>query len=436
MDEQEKAELLEKLVEKTVDAAIKQLKASGHSPDQKEIDGIKEKMSEEFAASSDLEKLTKSVQEAVEKANALEAKNVELQKQLDETGEEVQKAKLKRASTEKPENVKSLIHSFLSGDKYKSYAEKGGVGTVSEQLTTKADISFGGNFVNDVVEPMRVQQRPIFQPDPPFDIRTVFPARAASKKTISYNKETAYTDGLGMLGENDPSVASNLTVEEIQKIAKRLATHVDVSRDALDDIDFLSSYLTARVEEKLITELTNQCINGDGTGNNIDGLFNNAATFTAGAFATEIQAPTLADLLWVARTNLFVNNNIMANGILVNPIDATKMALTKNAENDYVNLDVIVTRDTNGVTRVNGIPLFEVTQVVEDTYLIGDMRELTAQLFAYRNISMRISEDNGTNAIENQVTFVFESQWNFPVYADFRLLKGTISTDIAAITAP
>lgn len=441
------------IVEKTVEKAVKVItdkqEAGGHEMDQKEIDGLKEKLKTEFAAASDIVKIQKSIdeqsvewKEKAEAFKALEDSNKELKaaneiakKERDELAKKFQDGEMNTKTL----GIEGVIKDFLGTDGVQKITD--GEGENHSKKYTSKDINFGVSIQGngDVVQPLKVGPTVTFVPEKAYDIRDTMVPIGSSQDSVTFTKELLYTDGVAMLAENTASTETNITLEEVTENSKRIATHTTVSRTALKNASFLQGYLTQRITSKLSDKLTDQSFNGDGAGNNLTGLLTAAVTFTPGSFATlganPVTSPDLAGLLTVAKARLLEVNNVVANIAFVNPNNAVSLMLTKNTQNDYLNLEVLVTRDQNGVVRVNGMPLVQTHFIASDKYLVADLSGLTAQLLVVEGFSMRLTTEHGTDAIENQVTFVFESRWILPIYADFRMITGTISTDITAITA-
>ena len=188
------------------------------------------------------------------------------------------------------------------------------------------------------------------------------------------------------------------------------------------------SHLTNRFTEFIAEKITDSVLNGDGTSNTFDGFFNNAATFTAGSLANKVDEANNADVLSAALARLNEITNLQASAIFMNPLDEYLLTVTKDTTGQYSESNVVVSR-INGRLHINGVPVWATHHVASDKYLVADLSATTTELLEVEGLSMLIADQHGTNAIENQVTFIFETEAILPIYKTFAFLKGTLSTD-------
>ena len=287
-------------------------------------------------------------------------------------------------------------------------------------------------FTNDVVAPNRRGPQVSYLGPKKFDIRDHLSGGTSDVDVIDHLKETGFVDNGGFLAENAETAESTLNLEQVKTTSVRLGTHIDVSKKALRNVGFLTNHLSNRFEEQLGQTLTDSIINGTGAANTIDGLFNNAATFTAGSLAGTVDSANTADTISAAICRLQEITNLMATAILMNPKDVYGMKVTKDTSGDYVESEVIVTR-INGQLFIDAVPVFSTFHVAADTYLVGDLSATAVEWYVTDDLTMSISEHHDKNFIKNLVTFNFEIEGLLPIYKTFAFLKGTISTDKAAI---
>lgn len=439
------AELEEKLGEDVVKALVDLMlrkadelfRTTGAKLDEKERKELIEGFTKNF---EDSHMTTKEVEEHTEKMSKeiveLVDANEKMEKQLKELGIKLEGQK-GAGGAQKGErlSLKNAIGAQLEAKEYQEWAQKG-IGTSPEMKMQAKDITWTGFDISngDIVSPQRVGPQVTFVPLEELDVRAIFPGGLTSDSTHEFVKEVGYTDNAGFLTENASSGETTVNLEGARTTSVRLATHVQISKRALKNVDFIQSYVSNRVMEHIKEQLNNGVFNGDGTSDTIDGMFNQAPAFTAGDFATSIQSAQTADLLTVAITRLLQIAQINANTIFLNYVDATKLVLTKDLDDNYLN-DIIISRNEAGLLRVNGRPVLETFQVPEDEFLIAAMGPLYAELYQCGEINMWVADQHADTAIQNMVTFIVETEWIFSIYAPFRSLKGVISTDTAAILA-
>ncbi len=99
--------------------------------------------------------------------------------------------------------------------------------------------------------------------------------------------------------------------------AQYIAGFVRISRQMLDDVPAMTSFLQARLLEKYLLAEDAQLLNGSGTAPNLTGLTINAAAFS-GAATVDVEQLVQA----IAQVSA---GNYSANGILINPTNANNV---------------------------------------------------------------------------------------------------------------
>ena len=322
----------------------------------------------------------------------------------------------------------SVIKEALDTEKMAKYLKAGGKGNSIPVTIDLKDVVSVTGFVGAVITPTRVGPQVSFVPPKKFDIRDVMATGSSDSDSIDHIKETGLVDANGFLVENVASAESKLNLEEETTTSKRIATHINVSKRALRNVSFLASHLSNRFFELIAVTVTGSILNDTGAGNTFNGFFNQAATFTAGNLANKVDDANRADVLAAAMARLNEITNIEANAIFINPLDEYLLTATKDTTGQYAESSVVVSR-INGRLHINGIPVWSTHHVAFDKYLVCDLSATTTEYLETQPLTMFVAEQHASNAIENQVTFVFETEAILPIYKKFAFLKGTLSTD-------
>lgn len=391
---------------------------------------VDEKHDEIIATLKKMKKKTKSMN--FEKA--IEDFKSQIQAEVDAAGVEIAKLS-KNITGAEGKTVHTVIKEALETDKMAKYLKAGGKGNSQPvEIDMKAVVDVTG-FTGAVITPNRVGPQVSFVPPKKFDIRDVMATGASDSDSIDHIKETGLVDANGFLAENVASAESDLNLEQVTTTSKRIATHINVSKRALRNVAFLASHLSNRFRELIAVTITDSILNGDGTANTFDGFFNNATTFSAGSLADSVDEANRADVLAAAMARLNEISNIEANAIFINPLDEYLLTVTKDTTGQYSESTVVVSR-INGRLHINGIPVWSTHHVTFDKYLVCDLSATSTEYLETQPLTMFVAEQHATNAVENQVTFVFETEAILPIYKDFAFLEGTLSTDAAALETP
>jgi len=152
---------------------------------------------------------------------------------------------------------------------------------------------------------------------------------------------------------------------------RKVTAFIKVSKEMLDDVDLIESEINQELSEEIKLVIDAQVLSGDGTGQNLTGILENATAFAAGTFATgqanEVSTPNNADALRVAINQVMINQ-FQPNYILMHPSYVAAMDLAKATDGHYI----LPPFSTNSNTVVKGIPIVSNTGITEGDFLVGD----------------------------------------------------------------
>jgi HK97 family phage major capsid protein len=176
----------------------------------------------------------------------------------------------------------------------------------------------------------------------------------------------------------------------------------------LNDANFVSSYIAARMPAKILLKEDEQLLYGNGTSPQLYGLSTEAAAFVKAGLPA---SSTKYDVLRWAIKN--INENIyMADTILLHPEDYALLEMTKDSNGKYI----LPTMLTGGVPTISGVRILQNTAVAKDDFFVGAFN-MGSQLFEKEGLSIRFFDQDQDNAIKNMVTIVAEERIVYAVYA-------------------
>lgn len=163
--------------------------------------------------------------------------------------------------------------------------------------------------------------------------------------------------------------------QEFKAHLKKITVMNKHSVEILQDASQLVSAIKGWLNEDVNIETDNQLLNGDGLGQNLDGVFSVASILDDTAVGTKrVAFANLADVIRVAITKIAVagKGKFNANYVLLNPEDADELDLTKDENGQYV-LPPFKTADG---TVIKGARIIENVGVPAGEFLVGDFRKL------------------------------------------------------------
>ena len=213
-------------------------------------------------------------------------------------------------------------------------------------------------------------------------------------------------------GSSKAQVDFDITMKDAA--AQYIAGYVRISRQMLDDIPAMTSFLQSRLLEKYLIAEDAQILSGDGTAPNLQGILG-VATAATGAATVDVEQLVQA----IAQLE---SSNYSATGIIVNPTDWAAIMNTKNTNSAYT-LPASTVVTTDGSVSIAGIPLYKSTAIAVDKFLVGDW-SMGAQIMQNQGISVQFSEMDSDNFQKNLITVRVEARIAFPIYYNSAFVYG------------
>ena len=281
-------------------------------------------------------------------------------------------------------------------------------------LTTEVDRSIVGPQTN----------MPFFR-----DIVNVAPIRG---NKVTWINKSAVSNGAGMTAEGATKTQISWTYSEESADVKKITAYVKVSKEALDDLDFLRSEINTDLRQEIELKLDEQIAEGSGVGQNIKGILTYAPTFAVAgtSLAAAVDGSNRLDVLRSA-VALIRKAKFRANYIAINPVDAALMDMEKGDDNHYI-LPPFVTADG---TRVAGTTVIESFSIDEGSFLVGDFTKSNLRIREEININLGYENDDFT---KNMVTILAEMRavHYIKLHHVPAFVKGTFAAAIALINKP
>lgn len=296
------------------------------------------------------------------------------------------------------------------------------VKAIISALTTDADGSAG-----DLIVPQRLPG--IIAPPPRrMTIRDLItPGRTASN-AIQYVKETGFSNNAATVSETAgiAKPQSEIKFDLVNTSVTTIAHYVKATKQILDDVPQLQSYVDGRLRYGLMYVEENQLLNGSGTGTDLNGIYTQASTY-----APPINPSAAGTLTKIDVIRLAILQAVLAeypvNGIVLHPSDWADIELTKDGADRY-----LFTNPQNGVEpRLWRQPVVETQAMTLDRFLVGAF-QLGAQLFDREDANVEISTEDQDNFIKNLVTIRAEERLALAVYRPEAFVKGAFANALSA----
>lgn len=200
-------------------------------------------------------------------------------------------------------------------------------------------------------EPARPYQRPLVVAD-------LFSAGAITGTVLQYPVFDELEGNATMVEETGaaPQVHWKDPTWKQDKIGK-VASFFGISEDMMDDLSWVIGEINDAAQYDLKLQEETQLLSGDGSENNLTGLFNR------GIQTMDKDELSDADRLSKAALQITTTTNFQADAYVMNPLDFWKLTIAKDANGNYLNL-------TDGAKLWN-IPTVATAAITEGTTLVG-----------------------------------------------------------------
>ncbi len=342
------------------------------------------------AVKSELEELKSQVAVVKDAADKLEAKNNRIK--MNENQTKGFNATLAESIEKNADNIAKLGRGEM---KHTSFTlDTKAVGNMTEAVNLTGDIPRA--YANQVYG----------LPSRKVHVRSLLPVGTISQGLFTFPLETGGEGAPANQTQGSAKAQVDFDITMTNAPAQVIAGYVRISRQMLDDVPAMTSFLQQRLLEKYLVAEDAQLLFGSGSGVNLQGITGVASAFS-GAATVDVEQLVQA----IAQVEA---SNYSATGILINPTDWANIINTKNTNAAY-SLPGATVVTTDGQLSIAGIPVFKSTAITADKFLVGDW-SMGAQIMQRDGISVQFSEFDGNNFIENMITVRVEARIAFPIY--------------------
>lgn len=241
-----------------------------------------------------------------------------------------------------------------------------------------------------------------------------------------------YSEGdAGMTAEGAKKTQVGVNFEEKTADVKKITAFIKVSKEMLDDLDFLRAEINNELRQKIEDKLEEQIYSGTGLTVNLSGITSYiSTTFTGagGSYAAKVPFANSLDAIRIAIADIAADC-FTPNLVLLNPADLALMDLNKTEGGAYLMAPFATASGQN----IAGVRVMGSSEIPVGDFLIGDFSK--ANLRVREGISINIGYEND-DFTKNMVTILAEMRAVFYIKeqhkAAFR--RGTLATVIGNIT--
>jgi HK97 family phage major capsid protein len=349
--------------------------------------------------------------------------------QKDQSGViEALQTELNNADKNKNLSVREQVTNLLTENKEKLVAMKNGDSKTNIRMTMKAvgDMTLGANVTGQIPQADREAGITRIVRRQPYILELVN-VGSISSNLWEWVQQANAEGAPAMTGEGLKKAQIDFDLVLASAAVRKVTAFIKVSKEMLDDIPLMESEINQELSERIRLLIDTQVLGGDGLGQNLTGILENAVAFAAGSFALAVDEANNADVLRVAINQIEVAQ-FMPNHIVMHPSDVAAMDLQKASDGHYV----LPPFSTNANTVIKGIPIIANTGITEGTYLVGDFMKSGVRFREGLVFDVGYENDDFT---KNFVTILAEARLVQRVKSNHypAFVTGVFTTDKAAL---
>lgn len=248
----------------------------------------------------------------------------------------------------------------------------------------------------------------------PLTVRQLFAQGTMANASVTYLVEKTATNGADAVAEGGLKPASDLSLDQVTEAAKKIATILKGSDEALEDVEFAASYIDGRLRLFVEQKEEDELLNGPGTGAHLTGIMNRSGLAPALARGTDSIPDALFKQMTAIRTTAFVD----PTAAILSHTDWQTVRLSKDANGQYLAGGPWGQAYGNAAPitpTLWGVPVVATPAMAAGTALVGAFRT-AAQVLQRSNLTVEVTNTDQDDFIHNRVTWRAEERLALAVY--------------------
>ena len=249
------------------------------------------------------------------------------------------------------------------------------------------------------------------EPELPNVVAYAFAHVPTTSNSISYLKESAFTNSAAETAEGAKKPESKMEFTEADAPVRTIAHFIRVTKQLADDAPALAAYINSRMMYGLNRRIEKQLLNGDGSGNNLKGIFAKG-NYTAHGFTADNMESTDTILDLIRRCAATMRKSgYTPNAIFLNPMDFDTLRGMKDTNGNYL-MGSPLQAGTD--IRPWGLRVIESPEVTEKKFMVADT-VMGATIYDRQTPAIEMFEQDTDNVQKNLYTIRVECRMAFAV---------------------
>lgn len=283
----------------------------------------------------------------------------------------------------------------------------------------------GGGYATGGVFPIDRDPGVVYEARRTLRMRSVIPARRTNFGKVYWVKVSAPMTKASPVAEAGTKPDNQMVFTTVGETLRTIATVITVTRQAIEDWDELQGILETSLRYEVDKEDDRQILNGDGTGENYNGLITQATAYDAAL--TGAGAFNKADQIGRSLQQVMTADEVEPNFIVLHPVDWWGVRLIKDDNGNYI-FGSPARRGAPGVWDLTPIVT---TAIASGKFLIGSSNAVANEIRDGFGTEVEISLHHANNFVENKATIRAERRSLLTVKRPGSLIYGTFASSPA-----
>lgn len=318
--------------------------------------------------------------------------------------------KMARRPGQDEDEIKSYGEQFAGSDKFGSFKTRGYDGSVRFEFKAITAAQSGTAWTARDTDMVDMPRRRL-------TIRDLLDVVPTTSGSIDYARQITRTNAAAPVAEGAAKPYSTYVWEQVNTPVRTIAHLAKITRQAMDDSVQLQGEVESEMRYGLFYAEEDQLLNGDGTGQNIDGLIANATAYAAPFDPAGTE--TVVDLVFLgmlqAELALYP-----ADGVILNTADFGRVRLLKDTTGAYL----LGGPQGSDAPRLWGAPVVATPAIAIDKFLVGGFQQ--QRLYDRMAPEVLISSENVDDFEKNLYTMRCEERIALAVRRPAALIYGDL----------
>lgn len=279
----------------------------------------------------------------------------------------------------------------------------------------------GGGYASGGVFPIDRDPGVVYEPRRTLRMRSVIPARPTNFGKVYWVKVSAPMTKASPVAEGSAKPDNQMVFTTVGESLRVIASVITVTRQSTEDWSELQGILETSLRYEVDKEDDRQILNGDGTGENYNGLITQATAYNAAL--TGAGAYNKADQIGRALQQVQAADEVEPNYIVMHPNDWWTVRLIKDTNGNYI----FGSPAMMGAPGVWGLTPVVTTAIATGKFLIGSSNAVASEIRDGFGTEVEISLHHASNFVENKATIRAERRSLLTVKRPGSLIYGTFS---------